>query len=160
VDRPFQRIGSVSNAHVGGDFECAALGFFAKQGVQLSRHFSLELGVANKKAHRFDLGSASPKLIVECKSHTWTAGAKVPSAKMAFWNEAMYYFHLTPSDYRKILFVLHDKRKTDGESLLSYYKRTYFHLIPSGVEFLEFDEITGAILRDGAAPDEQRKATS
>jgi uncharacterized protein YhfF len=57
----------------------------------------------------------------------------------------MYYFHLAPADYRKILFVLHDRRKGNGESLLSYYKRTHFHMIPDGVEFLEWDEETGII---------------
>jgi hypothetical protein len=65
---------------------------------------------------------------------------------MTVWNEAMYYFHLAPSDYRKILFVLHHRRDEAGESLLSYYKRTHFHMIPEGVEFLEWDEETGDIV--------------
>jgi hypothetical protein len=66
---------------------------------------------------------------------------------MTVWNEAMYYFHLAPSDYRKMLFVLHDKKATAGESLLAYYKRMYSHLIPDGVEFMEWDEETGKIVR-------------
>jgi hypothetical protein len=37
---------------------------------------------------------------------------------MAVWNEAIYYFHLAPQDFRKILFVLHDRREQQGESLL------------------------------------------
>jgi len=100
-----------------------------------------------KKLHCFDLGTTKEKILVECKSHTWTAGAKVPSAKMTVWNEAMYYFHLAPLDYRKILFVLHDRRKKEGESLLTYYKRTYSHMIPEGVEFLEWDAVTGDIVK-------------
>ena len=46
------------------------------------------------------------------------------------------------------MFALYDKRKTTKETLVSYYKRTYPHLIPDGVEFLEFDESTGDIIRE------------
>jgi hypothetical protein len=66
---------------------------------------------------------------------------------MTVWNEAMYYFHLAPPEYRKILFVLHDRREAEGESLLAYYKRTYSHMIPDGVEFMEWDETTGDIVK-------------
>ncbi|HBB87369.1 MAG TPA: hypothetical protein DC047_07115 [Blastocatellia bacterium] len=147
MNRPNQRIGSVSNSHVGADFERVALAFFAKQGITLSRNFGVELGLSRKKKHCFDLGASEPRVIVECKSHRWTAGANVPSAKMTVWNEAMYYFHLAPKEFRKILFVLHDRRSDGGESLLSYYQRTHFHLIPEEVEFLEWDESTGDIFK-------------
>lgn len=143
VDKPNQRPGSVSNSQVGAAFEFVALDFFAKQGIKLTRNFPVDLGLSRKKVHCFDLGASDPKVIVECKSHRWTAGANVPSAKMTIWNEAMYYFHLAPKEFRKVLFVLHDRRSKDGESLLKYYKRTYFHMIPEGVEFLEWDEVTG-----------------
>ena len=142
-----QRVGSISNAHVGNDFERIALEYFARQGLQLIRCFPIELGLTKKKIHRFDLGAKEAKLLVECKSHRWTAGGSVPSAKMTVWNEAMYYFHLAPPEYRKVLFVLHDKRESKGESLLAYYKLTYPHLIPDGVEFLEWDEVTGDIVK-------------
>lgn len=121
--------------------------FFAKQQITLSRNFAVEVGLSKKKKHRFDLGASGPKIIIECKSHRWTAGANVPSAKMTVWNEAMYYFHLAPKEFRKVLFVLHDRKSKEGESLLSYYKRTYFHLIPEEVEFLEWDELTGDIFK-------------
>jgi hypothetical protein len=147
MNRPNQRVGSVSNAHVGADFERVALEFFATQQIMLSRNFAVDVGISQKKKHCFDLGASNPKIIVECKSHRWTAGANVPSAKMTVWNEAMYYFHLAPREFRKILFVLHDRRNKEGESLMSYYKRTYFHMIPEGVEFLEWDEITGDIIK-------------
>jgi hypothetical protein len=147
MNKPHQRIGSVSNAHVGADFERVALTFFARQGIALSRNFRLEIGLSRKKPHCFDLGTAREKIIVECKSHRWTAGAHVPSAKMTVWNEAMYYFHLAPTGYRRILFVLHDKRMKEKESLLAYYKKTYYHLIPDGVEFMEWDEVTGDIVK-------------
>jgi hypothetical protein len=148
MNKPHQRVGTISNAHVGAEFEKAALLFFEKQGITgLSNNFSLEIGFsAKKKPHSFDLGTDNPKIIIECKSHKWTEGSKVPSAKMTTWNEAMLYFYLAPKEFRKIFFVLHDKRQTTGESLVSYYKRTYFHLIPENVEFLEFDESTGEII--------------
>jgi hypothetical protein len=147
MNKPNQRVGSVSNSHVGADFEQVALEFFAKQQILLSRNFAVDVGLSQKKSHCFDLGSSNPKIIVECKSHRWTAGSNVPSAKMTVWNEAMYYFHLAPKEFRKILFVLHDRRGKEGESLLNYYKRTYFHMIPVGVEFLEWDEVTGDIVK-------------
>lgn len=100
------------------------------------------IGVSGKKkAHGFDLGSANPPVAVECKSHRWTEGNKVPSAKMTAWNEAMYYFSLLPSATRCILFVLRDEHRSSGEVLVDYYLRTYGHLIPSGVELWEFDEV-------------------
>jgi hypothetical protein len=147
MSKQHQRVGSVSNAHVGADFERVALEYFANQGITLVRDFGLDIGLSKKKKHSFDLGTSDPKIIVECKSHRWTAGANVPSAKMTVWNEAMYYFHLAPPDYRKILFVLHDKRAENGESLLTYYRRTYDHLIPDGVDFLEWDETSGTIVK-------------
>ncbi|MFL6333622.1 MAG: hypothetical protein ACJ754_09970 [Pyrinomonadaceae bacterium] len=147
MNRPHQRIGSICNAHVGADFERVAKKFFETQGIVLEPNFSLKIGLSEKKRHCFDLGTSKEKVLVECKTHRWTIGNRVPSAKMTVWNEAMYYFHLAPADYRKILFVLHDKRDKTGESLLAYYKRTYYHLIPDRVEFMEWDEDTCDIMK-------------
>lgn len=140
----FQRIGSVSNAHVGSDFEKSAQETLASQGFELARAFALPIGIGErKKEHRFDLGSASPEIVVECKSHRWTAGGNVPSAKMTVWNEAMYYFALAPKSYRKILFVLRDYSSKKKETLAQYYVRTYDHLVPDEVEIWELDEDSG-----------------
>lgn len=140
----FQRIGSISNAHVGRDFESLAMQVLASRGVQVRRNFKIEVGVSeSKKLHCFDLGSEVPPVLVECKSHRWTSGSNVPSAKMTVWNEVMYYFRCAPSTYRKILFVLHDLRPSNRESLASYYIRTYSHLIPPDVEIWELDTDSG-----------------
>ena len=139
----FQREGSSSNSHVGRDFEEAAIGVLAECGVKVRKKYSVEVGVSNfKKHHEFDLGADHPPTIVECKSHRWTKGGNVPSAKLTIWNEAMYYFACSPSKFRKIFFVLRDVREKRGksESLAEYYIRIYYHLIPSGVEIWEFDE--------------------
>src|SRR5690606_11409434 len=90
-----------------------------------------------------DLGNAldgAEKIIVECKSHKWTSSGKVPSAKLTVWNEAMYYFHLAPEGYRKVLFILRDFSENRGETLGEYYIRAYGHLIPEDVEIMEYDE--------------------
>ena len=142
----FQRRDAISNAHVGRDFERRAIGAFADAGISLRSDFSVEVGVSDsKKTHKFDLGSEEPPVIVECKSHRWTKGDNVPSAKMTVWNEAMYYFSCAPSQYRKILFVLRDTRATTGETLSQYYIRTYSHLIPHRVEIWEYDETSASV---------------
>jgi hypothetical protein len=145
--KPNQRLGSVSNSHVGAEFELTAQRYFDGQGVKLTQNHSVQIGIGPvKKPHKFDLGSSSPAIIVECKSHRWTTGDNVPSAKMSVWNEVMFYFSVAPSNYRKILFVLHDYSAKRKESLLGYYLRTYSHLIPNGVELLEFDESSNAVV--------------
>jgi hypothetical protein len=137
----FQRVGSVSNAHVGREFERYAVEALASHGIHVVENYSVDVGVENTtKPHAFDLGSKEPPVLVECKSHRWTSGGNVPSAKLTVWNEAMYYFACSPSEYRKILFVLRDERKRTGETLAEYYARTYRHLIPPDVEIWEYDE--------------------
>ncbi|MGU9977263.1 MAG: hypothetical protein ACNYNY_01030 [Candidatus Oxydemutatoraceae bacterium WSBS_2016_MAG_OTU14] len=139
-----QRKRSKSNAHVGREFEEAAQKFFVSSwGIQLEQEYPLDIGIDKiKKSHNFDLGidNASEKVLVECKSHTWTESDKVPSAKMTTWNQAMYYFVIAPSNYRKIMFVLKDYSEKRKETLAKYYLRTYLHLIPKGVEIWEYSE--------------------
>lgn len=142
----FQRIGSISNAHVGRDFESVAKEYFKQQGMMLETNYSVKVGVGQETKNRqFDLGSLEHSVLVECKSHRWTTGDNIPSAKITVWNEAMYYFHLAPQTYRKVLFVLHDYSQKRGESLAKYYLRNFGHLIPVGVEILEYDENSGTV---------------
>jgi hypothetical protein len=139
----FQRNGSISNAHVGKDFESKAKTFFATQGVILDKNISIEIGIeGKKKAHNFDLGNPISKIIVECKSHTWTESENIPSAKITTWNQAMYYFYAAPKGYRKIFIVLKHYSKKHKQTLAAYYLRLNDHLIPSDVEFWEYDEDT------------------
>ena len=138
----FQRVGAVSNAQVGSNFERLARDYFRQSGCgELRSGYSVPIGVINKKERKFDLGSENPPILVECKSHTWTSGGNVPSAKLTVWNEAMLYFLLAPKTYRKILFVLRDFNDRRGETLAEYYIRSYGHLIPDDVEVLEYEEI-------------------
>jgi hypothetical protein len=142
MDKTHQRIGAKSNAHVGREFELATRGFFTNQGLELVLNVKVKVGVdAITKEHAFDLGCKDKKVLVECKSHKWTApNENVPSAKLTVWNEAMYYFLLTPVGYRKIMFVLRDYSEKRKETLAEYYLRTYRHMIPNDVELWEYDE--------------------
>lgn len=134
----FQRIGSISNSHFGNEFEQIVLNFFARQGLHLTSGFSVPVGAAAvKKVRRFDFGSESPPVLIECKSHAWTSGGNIPSAKITVWNEAMYYFQLAPAHYRKILSTLKSVRR--GTTLAKHYVKCYGHMIPFGVEIWEFD---------------------
>ncbi len=136
----FQREGSTSNAHVGRAFEERARKVLAEHGLRLESGHMVPCGLGPvRKNHAFDLGSGSPKVIVECKSHTWTSSGNVPSAKMKNWAEAMFYFHMAPPDYRKIFVVERSVRPGRPESLLTYFLRTQAHMIPPDVEFRELD---------------------
>lgn len=141
MNKPFQRTGSKSNSQVGNDFELVALNFFQTIDLPLKQNLKIPVGInTDKKQHAFDLGSMDKKIIVECKSHKWTSGNNVPSAKLTVWNEAMYYFLASPRDFRKIMFVLKDFSNKRGETLAEYYLRRYQHLVPRDVEFWEYDE--------------------
>jgi len=147
MDKPFQRKGGKSNAHVGRAFEVATQAFFLTQGLPLQLDVKLSIGLNGQKPHSFDLGNLDEKVIVECKSHTWTEGGNVPSAKITAWNQAMYFFHVSPAGYRKIMFVLEDFSSKRNETLGQYYIRTNNHLIPPDVELWEFDDTTGTANR-------------
>ncbi len=136
----FQREGSISNSHVGRAFEEKARKVLAEQGLRLESDHKVPCGLgAVRKGHAFDLGSEIPKVIVECKSHTWTSGGNVPSAKMKNWAEAMFYFYMAPPEYRKIFIVERSVRPRRDETLLEYFLRTQEHMIPPSVEFWELD---------------------
>ncbi len=136
----FQRDGSISNSHVGRAFEARARMVLAERGVRLELNHKVPCGLgAVRKNHAFDLGSDNPKVIVECKSHTWTSGGNVPSAKMKNWAEAMFYFHMAPPEHRNIFSIERNQRPGRSESLLSCFLRTRAHLIPPAVEFWGLD---------------------
>lgn len=126
------------NPRLGAEFESAVRELFKRQGINLEKDFTINLGAASlKRPRKFDLGSRSPPIIVECKRHRWTEGANAPSAKLSVWNEAMYYFALAPPKYQKILMVLMSRRR--GETLAEYYLSRFEHLVPRGVEIWQYD---------------------
>ena len=149
VSNNFQRSGARSNAEVGRDFEELVAKLLEKKiGIPLSFGHEVNVGVGNrKKPHEFDLGSDSPPVIVECKSHTWTGSGNVPSAKIQNWSEAMLYFLLAPKKYRKIFVIQKSVRGGNSETLGAYYLRNRYHLIPNDVEFWECDVETKKMIQ-------------
>ena len=143
----FQRKNSISNTHVGNAFEDMVYDFFSREIDGLRKAFSINIGIDKKKPHNFDLGSKEEKVIIECKSHTWTSSKNVPSAKMTTWDQAMLYFLLAPSSYRKIFVVKKDYSEKHNGTLAQYYMRTHYHVIPLDVEFYELNESTKEITR-------------
>jgi hypothetical protein len=135
----FQRAGVASNTEAGREFEKAAHIFFEVSGIKLMRDFIVPVGFKVKKNKKFDLGSADPPILVECKSYTWTATGNSPSAKIRGMNEAMLVFSVAPPKYRKILFVLKHLHQRSGLSLAAHYVKNQAHLIGPGVEIWEFD---------------------
>lgn len=152
-----QRKNSKSNSDVGKKFETNARNILEKElGISFAFGIPILLGFEKKKEHKFDLGNLEKKIIVECKSHTWTESNKTPSAKMTVWNEAMLYFSLCPQNihYRKIFFVLKNFNEKKKQTLAEYYLSRYIHLIPPDVEIWEYDEETDSvvILKNSASP--------
>jgi hypothetical protein len=135
-----QRIGIRSNAEAGSNFEKASKIYLEKiLNRTLEKNVSVDIGISKtKKSHRFDLGDK--ETIIECKTHRWTTGDNIPSAKLTVWNEAMFYFSLAPNSLRKIFIVDKDFSIRRKKTLGQYYVETYGHLIPDDVEIWEFDE--------------------
>ena len=98
-----QRIGSKSNAHVGKEFERTSKKYFLKkENIELKENFSIDIGILNiKKEHRFDLGISDSvtKILVECKSHKWTEGKNVPSAKLTNCSISNFCSTLSASNF-------------------------------------------------------------
>ena len=140
----FHLVEASSNTQVDINFESTAAQCLAAKGVVVRPRFSVPVGVGLlKKPHMFDFGSEDPPVLVECKSHRWTAGDNAPSAKLTVWNEAMYYFAIAPSGFRRIFLVLRNFSERCRLTLAEYYLHRYSHLVPDGVEFWELDDTTG-----------------
>jgi hypothetical protein len=139
----FQRDGVQSNAHAGRAFEILSKQYLEKIfRITLGERISLDIGHNIKKRHFFDLGKTGhDNLIIECKSHRWTKGNNVPSAKLTTWNEAMHYFFLANAKYKKIFFIEKAFNSKLQTTLGKYYIKQYGHMIPKGVEIWEYDII-------------------
>lgn len=134
----------MSNQTAGSAFTSVVQQYLTKLGHHVQTEYPVEIGFtpSHKKSHRFDLGN--DRLLVECKSYTWTSGGNNPSGKISTLNEAMLYLHLTPDIFRKLVFL--PKTKTKGtlhkETFGEYYVRLNRHMIPDRVEVWEIDDET------------------
>lgn len=144
----FKREGATSNSAAGRDFELQVLEALRRDGLDLRHKFKISVGANHRqKLREFDLGSDDPRILVECKSHTWTKSGKMPSAKLTTWTMEMYLFSLVPPGYKKWLIVQRSVRPKSGESLADYYIRLRGHLIPPYVDVFEFTPETGKLER-------------
>jgi hypothetical protein len=97
------------------------------------------IGIGNpSKLHYFDLVSEDDRVIAECKNYSYTETGNIPSAKMAFLNEAVLYLSHVPPDRKKIIVLREEHHLRRSESLADYYKRTYRHLL-DGIAIMELD---------------------
>ena len=90
------------------------------------------------KEHKFDLVSEDDKYIGECKNYSWTETGNVPSAKMAFLNEAVFYLQHLTGDCKRFIAMRYDVHEKRRESFAEYYFRTNRHLL-NGVYIIEID---------------------
>lgn len=131
----YQRKGVSSNTQAGKDFEEFVNSFFASNNIFLEKQKRIEIGLNSKKEHAFDFGN--DRILIECKTHTWTETGNSPSAKLKNWSEAMFLFYLTPSKYKKIFAVDMDYNQKKCKTLLEYFIEHYYYLIPSDVILID-----------------------
>ena len=111
----------------------------------LSDYFGMEFGIDiaipigdPPKSHKFDCASEDKKLVAECKCYTWTETGNIPSAKMGFINEAVFYMSYLPADTVKMIIMKKATHAKRNETLAQYYCRTNLHLL-KGVKVFEID---------------------
>lgn len=81
------------------------------------------------KLHKFDLASDDGKYIGESKNYSWTEAGNMPSAKMAFLNQAVLFLSYLPASTARFIVMRRDVRQRTSEALADYYYRTYQHLL-------------------------------
>jgi hypothetical protein len=126
------------NPKRGRDFEKIARKLLSAHfGVELHPNHSIAIGDP-PKIHKFDLGSEDSTVAGECKNYSWTKVGHIPSAKMAFLNEAVLYLSHLPRETTRFIAMRRDTHHRRTESLADYYSRTYRHFL-SQIQLLEID---------------------
>jgi len=126
------------NPGIGKNFQKEVANWFKKQsGKEFKLENKIYIGYP-PKLHSFDITSEDETIVCECKCYTWTESGNVPSAKMGFVNEAVFYLSFLQADVERLVVMMkatHSKRK---ETLAEYYFRTNHHLL-NGVKVMEYD---------------------
>ncbi len=124
VGRAFQeRVGQILGRHFGEEFILEA---------------ELAIGTPPRR-HRFDLVSRSGSVICECKAYTWTAGGKIPSAKITTLREAAGYLTQATVESTRVLAVARSVRPRQRETLGEYFVRPDAALL-TDIVAVEIDE--------------------
>jgi hypothetical protein len=116
-------------------------------GVEFQKEYSFPIGHPPKE-HKFDLVSLDRKYVGESKNYSWTETGNVPSAKMGFVNEAVFYLQHVPPTVHRFVVMRRDTHPKRGESLAEYYYRANRHLL-NGVFVVEIDLKTEAVREFG-----------
>ncbi len=117
-------------------------------GVEFRTEYPIPIG-SPAKEHKFDLVSTDLIFVGESKNYSWTEGGNVPSAKMGFINEAIFYLQHLPKEKKRFVVMRKDVDKKHKESLAEYYFRTNRHLL-NGVFIIEIDVETKAVREFGS----------
>ena len=96
------------------------------------------------KDHKFDIVNSNLGIVIECKRYTWTVTGNVPSAKMGFTNEAVFYLRFLPDKYVKYIVMLKAHHPKRQESLAEYYYRMNRHLL-GAVKVAEYDPVSNEL---------------
>ena len=125
------------NPRIGKDFESSVR--LALEKLYKMHFLEKPINIGNPpKFHKFDAVSEDGKIVVECKSYTWTESGNIPSAKMATLNEAVFYLSNIPKGIKKIIVLKKDYCSKRKISLAEYYLKTHNHLLQN-ISILEFD---------------------
>ncbi len=126
------------NTGKGRDFQTLAAELIGERlGVRFLQDEPISIG-RPAKLHKFDLISEDRQHVGECKNYAWTETGNMPSAKMAFLNEAVLYLSHVSSDVHKFIVLRLDRHARRNETLVAYYLRTYRHLL-DGLTIYEID---------------------
>ena len=126
------------NPHVGKKFQKTVVQALSQY---FGKTFEMETGIpigVPAKVHKFDCASLDQSIVVECKCFTWTVSGNIPSAKLAFLNQAAYYLNFLPKDTTKII-LMKQTMPLREETLAEYYYRINHHLL-QGIHVYEMDE--------------------
>lgn len=127
-----------ANAGKGRQFQMHAARALAQHfGTPFRTEYSILIGHP-AKAHKFDLASEDGRYVGESKNYSWTEAGNIPSAKMGFLNEAVFYLQHVAPEKRRFVVLRRDVRASTGESLAEYYYRINQHLL-NGVFIIEID---------------------
>lgn len=124
----------------GGGVEVSPAEFEVRVGRYLERTFNQPFGqrilsLGHGQGHAVDQVSADGKILVECKSYTWTSGGNMPSGKIATLREAVFLLKSCPGE-RRIL-VMQRRPFPGRELLVDYFCRLNRGLL-DGIEVWDF----------------------
>ena len=132
------------NPLIGATFQRQVRDYFSEK---YGRDFILEKKIPighPEKEHTFDIVDCDSKIAIECKRYTWTKTGNVPSAKMGFCNEAVFYLSFLPDTYTKYLVMLESRHEKHQETLAEYYFRMNRHLLGKTI-VAEYNPVTNKL---------------